>query len=331
MGCKVLKRHRASNGRAAEGIVSIQEIEAQVYEGIRKTISRFRRRPYEFFTEAELHTSLRQDIVAGKSELMTWRDGAMAVSLVHQEYPTNFRYVKEQLVLGYPDSPPPATTIDSKQGDRGNYDLVVLSPDFVDDFLSSKRPPDLSFQDGLEHVINKRVGLAIARKEAAEAARQADPNSHARESVFAIEVKYIHLFNARDSQMLREVVADCEKLRLAHHYSEKYVKAVNLVFCSSESRDRRDHADSVIDKVRELADCGKVKGYKKDEHGKRRVYRVPKGVALVFVESYLDSPTDGKSKATPKPTVHPKSAGGWMAELREAILVPKKKREDEQS
>ncbi len=38
-------------------------IDSVVYEGIRKTISRFRRKPFHYFTEADIHSSLLTPVV----------------------------------------------------------------------------------------------------------------------------------------------------------------------------------------------------------------------------------------------------------------------------
>ena len=45
-----------------------EQIEKRVFEGIRKTINRFQEKPFHFFTEADIHTSLANDIMFGKSE-----------------------------------------------------------------------------------------------------------------------------------------------------------------------------------------------------------------------------------------------------------------------
>ena len=40
----------------------IERIEKQVFNGIRKTINKFREKPFNFFTEADIHSSLINDI-----------------------------------------------------------------------------------------------------------------------------------------------------------------------------------------------------------------------------------------------------------------------------
>ncbi len=52
--------------------------------------------------------------------------------------------------------------------------------------------------------------------------------TYKREVQYAIEVKFIHPFNARNINMLEEVITDNEKLRLATEHSDGFVKAINL-------------------------------------------------------------------------------------------------------
>ena len=302
----------------------IDRIEEQVYEGIRKTVRRFRLRPYEFFTEAELHTSLRQDMVSGCAA-MTHRVGPISVSLVHQEYPTNFLYKKSKLVPktpgvapGYSDDELEKTSVAPKrEGDRGNFDLVVLSPDFVGRFLSGSVPYAKRFREGLKHVINKRVELPSKRLDK-------DPGAFREELLFALEVKYVHLFNAGSMKMLGEVIADCEKLKLALRHSAPsdgesgFIKPVNLVFCSGsrpKSRGPDKPQTKSIGLLKELAEKGEVK-----HPDTGLTYQVPEGVVLVFVESYLDLNIGEKVKTTPKPSIYPDTQTGWIGELREVVL-----------
>ena len=70
------------------------DVEMLVYDGIRKTINRFREKPFFYFTESDIHASLQRDIMEGGSKELVHREDGIAVSLVHLEYPTNFRYKK---------------------------------------------------------------------------------------------------------------------------------------------------------------------------------------------------------------------------------------------
>ena len=185
-----------------------------VFDGIRKTISRFRRKPFHYFTEADIHASLLNDMMTGGSNHLVMRpgDGSISVSLAHQEYPTNFRYSKNALLQGYGDKDVRNTAISSKHGDRGNFDLAVLNPAFVKRQFDaySRASSGANSEHALEalrHIINKDVSAAIAREAVDD------------ELLFLIEVKFIHVFNARNVQMLREIIMDNEKLRLAHYHS----------------------------------------------------------------------------------------------------------------
>ena len=81
-----------------------QEIQDAVFNGIRKTINRFREQPFYYFTESDIHASLSNDIMHGHSDIFVKRNSQDSqgltntpVSLIHHEYPTNFRYQKEKL------------------------------------------------------------------------------------------------------------------------------------------------------------------------------------------------------------------------------------------
>jgi hypothetical protein len=286
-------------------------IDDHVFDGIRKTIRRFRLRPHQFFTEAELHTSLYRDIMEGASGVLLHRTGASVVSLLHQEYPTNFRYSKELTKTVYPEERLPETAVDSGEGGRGNYDLAVLEPSFVEEMLSGTSPVASTFMEGLRHVINKDIRLSIAR-------HGANLESHLHELRFAIEVKYLHVFNVSSSNMLDEVIGDCEKLRLALHHADGNVRAINLVFCSSAAGTRGprgDRQDTVVERLRALASSGvttRING---------ATYQIPDGVSLIFTESYLDASGDAVEKTTPKPLVWPKPGKSeWVDEMRREVL-----------
>ena len=79
----------------------MKTIDEQVFDGIRKTINRFREKPFHYFSEADIHSSLLNDIMKGGSDVLSVRNNNISISLIHQEYPTHFRYKKEQLLEGY--------------------------------------------------------------------------------------------------------------------------------------------------------------------------------------------------------------------------------------
>ncbi|EKD26283.1 MAG: hypothetical protein ACD_79C01283G0004 [uncultured bacterium] len=101
----------------------------QINLGIEKCINslgeKFLKWPYNFFTESDAHSFLYYYIFrSGPKELKlfysTINDDEKTV-LIHREYPTNFRYHKENMSL------------DEETGGRGHYDLVILNPDFIKD------------------------------------------------------------------------------------------------------------------------------------------------------------------------------------------------------
>ena len=101
------------------------DVEMLVYDGIRKTINRFRENPFFYFTESDIHASLHRDIMEGGSKELVHRKDGIAVSLVHLEYPTNFRYEKSKLLEGYGNDIL-ITSIDNeaKYGERDRKSVV---------------------------------------------------------------------------------------------------------------------------------------------------------------------------------------------------------------
>ena len=261
-------------------ITNPKTIEKVVYKGIRKTINRFREQPFLYFTESDLHASLSKDIMEGNSDILVMGNTQAErktiktpVSLVHHEYPTNFRYDKIKLKVGYTEEEVHQTGIEGTHGDRGNFDLAVLNPKFV------KRVFELNKTKGLNailgQILNKDIADAIGRDQT-------------EELIFAIEVKFIHLFNARNIQMLHEVKSDNEKLHLAIHHKH-CTRAINLVFCSSGEKKRRDKIDPVIKNIRDYIEK----------------YTHP-DIINVFVESFIDA---NDKKNTTKPTISANQVG----------------------
>ena len=270
------------------------QIEKRVFEGIRKTINRFQEKPFHFFTEADIHTMLANDIMFGKSEngttkkkvLTTTEDENISISLVHQEYPTHFRYVKKKLLEGYKGDED-ITRIDfkledgKKYGDRGNYDLSILDPLFI-----SKMFEDNSFEKQknkkykllpLKHIINKDI--FFTEKHAPE------------ELLYAIEVKFLNFFNASNSVMLEEVIKDNEKLRLTDFHSVGETRCINLIFCAAEGYDRRvknkKEKESVSSRIEKYIRGNEVELYNKEKS--RKKFKPPSEVLNIFIESYYNS------------------------------------------
>jgi len=270
--------------------IRTKTIELVVFDGIRKTINRFREQPFLYFTESDIHASLSKDIMEGNSDILILGN-TMAertkiktpVSLVHHEYPTNFRFERKLLLNGYNDEDLKQTNLNESHGDRGNYDLSVLNPSFVENLFEPYNGKGLNVI--LEHIINKDKDNAISRNQI-------------EELLFAIEVKFVHLFNARNIQLLHEVKSDNEKLRLAIHHKH-CCKGINLIFCSSQKKQRKDGVDPVIEQIRKY-----VEGYNQSEP-----------IINIFIESFID---DNETKETPKPTFS-KNQSGW-SDLTNVIL-----------
>ena len=131
-----------------------------------------------------------------KLEVKTRDD--IITSCLHKEYPTNFRYDKKTMTnYGL-----------RKEGKRGHFDLVILNPEFIEEF-------------DIKNVINKDV-------------RDVELRSHNQEKfnnelLFAIELKYVINNN---KSFVEEVEKDEKKLSIASKYQS--FEAYNLVFCNHE-------------------------------------------------------------------------------------------------
>lgn len=95
---------------------------SKLEECIQSLAYKFRKHPFNFFTESDAHSFLYYYMFRfGPKELKIpypTQNPTIRTVLIHREYPTLFRYSKKELEL-------------SLNGSRGHYDLVVLDPDFV--------------------------------------------------------------------------------------------------------------------------------------------------------------------------------------------------------
>jgi len=271
----------------------LNDLDFAVFSGLRKTINRFREKPMLFFTESDLHSFIQNDILIDHSK--TFIDIRKNISLVHLEYPTNFRYNKNLLLGGYGLIDHKTNTdIEIKTGDRGNFDVAVLNPDFINKIYDHYK----NDQDRIIHLINKDIKAAIERKNNKNYNPQnSDPgilSNFEKELNYAVEVKFIHHFNARNRNMLDEIIKDNEKLSLAYAHSGRYVKPINLVFCSTDSKERRDNKKSVINQIKDYFLNGNIK---LNKDGSMKTKWIPKGVLNIFIESFYDN--DGKKTIKP--------------------------------
>jgi hypothetical protein len=272
-------------------------IDEKVFDGIRKTINRFREKPFHYFTEADIHSSLLNDMLEGGSGNLTRRpDGNehISVSLVHQEYPTNFRYTKESMLHSVN---PETAGVENQSGDRGNYDLAVINPDFLNNVLENN-----NLYESLRHLINKNNQLAIDRK-------RASLDKFQKELLYAIEVKFIHPFNARNKNMLYEVIRDENKLLLAYETSNGFVRPINLVFCSTAEMKRSDDNNTVVSLIRDYIEKQDVVDYDGNKYTK------PGQVVTIFIESFIDPASASSTKTTVKPILSG-GKGEWVEDLR---------------
>lgn len=239
-----------------------------------------------------------------------WDLRHVSVTLVHQEYPTNFRYKKEDLTRDYSAAYLEQTNLNFRDangntfGDRGNFDVAVLNREFVERMFK-KAEKDKELNIALKHLINKDNALAKARL------KESSQIFH-REVSYAIEVKFLHSFNSGNIQMLHEVIKDDHKLKLAYENSKKHIRPINLVFCSMEPHEGRGGKKAVIDLIKEYIENREVE----DRDGKLIIRKDFEDVATIFVESFVKA---DNSKMTVKPVGwFPKT--GWGEILKNEII-----------
>lgn len=89
---------------------------------VKTLVNRFKGRPYNFFTESDIHSYLYLAFYRDKrfSKQYPTADPSVKTILIHREYPTFFRFRRKRPLA---PAPPPAR--------RGHYDLVVLNPVFL--------------------------------------------------------------------------------------------------------------------------------------------------------------------------------------------------------
>lgn len=227
------------------------KIDKAVFDDIRRTINRFRENPFYYFTESDIHSSLYRDILEGYSNIFypNLKQSSLRVSLLHHEYPTSFRYKKDQLGEWnyFKEDSLKLTDPNGNHGDRGNYDLVVLDPEITN--LDSE-----FVKVTLKDIINKNIKTKSYEKV---------------KPLFFIEVKFLHLFNYNHINMFKEVKRDNEKLALGLHYT-KNAKALNLVFCAADNSSDTSVISQIKSYIRNSKDT------------------VDRNMTTVFVQSYLD-------------------------------------------
>lgn len=283
-------------------------MELLIFDGIKKTINRFRKNPFFYLSKTDIISSLQRDIlkIGAKELYFTEEKNKIYVSLVHLKYPTNFKYEKEKLLEGY-ENVISITSINSPHdhGSRGCFDLAVLNSEFIkslfNGFSTSSEPGIYDLKTIMKNVINKDASFSIQRK-------QTNETSYQKEILYAVEVKFIHQSNSKNIENLEEVIMDNEKLRLAAEHSKWFMKPVNLVFCSVDTNSGSENNNLIVNRIKEYIENGKIEY-------KGKIYEIPKGVANIFIKSSLNQ----VEKPSPKPITWPAKDNAdikdWQKEL----------------
>ena len=269
----------------------INKINKAVFDGIRKTINRFRENPFLYFTEADIHSSLSKDIMNGHSNLFIMGKKNRSkikfpVSLLHHEYPTDFRFISEDLKQSGFKINLKMNKLDYKDeygkghGRRGHFDLIVLNPNFIKTEFSKGLG-----EEAMKQVVNKDY-------------KNANVRNTKEEVLFAIEVKFIHEFNKKNKSMLKEVIKDDKKLNIAYNISGEYIMPINLIFCNTIYE--KGKKASLIDSLKEYLDNN-----------------TSQGVCSVFIETHYK---DKKKIALPI-IFNNKSKEQWAKNLKKTLRV----------
>lgn len=92
---------------------------------------KFRKCPYNFFTESDAHSYLYSSFFRyGIRDIKIpypKKNQEIKTVLIHREYPTSFRYS-----LKGPVETMECYELNDCRGDRGHYDMVVLNPSFIE-------------------------------------------------------------------------------------------------------------------------------------------------------------------------------------------------------
>lgn len=201
--------------------INKSEIQESVWDAIHKTINKFREHPYYFFTESDIHSYFYKSLYSTRFEIE--RDNRR-IYLIHREYPTNFRYFKDDLLNPLKEPYP----LSEKKGDRGSFDIAVLNPDFV---LSAP---------SIEDIVNKNVRLLEERVET-------DLESVKKELLFAIEFKYV-INDSKD--FVDKIKQDNRKLEFSKHWGAE--EAINLVFCNRFLEEYSEIKKAILNAPKEI-------------------------------------------------------------------------------
>lgn len=218
----------------------VEDLKKAVWKAANKTINKFRENPYYFFTESDIHSYFYYALYSSHFEEST--EDINRIYCVHREYPTNFRYKKQDLLndaINRPDD------LDGNVGSRGHYDIAVLNPEFIKKVNSEK------------DIINKDISLVIKRE------KNNKKFNDIKELLFAIEFKYI-INNSK--KFVNEVKMDNKKLLFAKEYGGAE-EVVNLVFCNTKYHyinDLQKEISTASDKILSIFIQSYFDGKKKD-------------------------------------------------------------------
>jgi hypothetical protein len=103
--------------------------------------------------------------------------------------------------------------------------------------------------------------------------------------------------------MLYEIIKDNNKLKYAQKHSRNKIRAVNLIFCSTNDNKLRGNKDSVINIIKEFFDKGEIEI---QENVLQMRAEMPEEILSIFIESHIYNVDDKSIKVTSKPIFNKK-------------------------
>lgn len=248
-----------------------KKIDDAVFNGIRKTINKFREQPFMFFTEEDIWASLSKDMTDRNSDVLIFGNSFaqpkimktnLLFSLVHLAYPMQF--TPESI---YSEKSNLHHCIDNQSYNGSNEicDLAVLNPDYIENFFNSHSEDD-QVSEFLKQVYKRDLDKSQLK--------------HTDEELlFAIDITYIQMVKAKSFDSVGEIQGTNDKLEFAIDQGH-CKRAIQLIFCSNYQE-----ADYILNSSRNIYKYN-ISSFKN------------KRIINLFIESYIDC---NNIKRTSKP------------------------------
>jgi len=198
-----------------------KKINDAVFNGIRKTINKFREQPFMFFTEEDIWASLSKDMTERNSDVLIFGNSFaqpkimktnLVFSLIHLAYPMEFMpgsiYVEKSNMRH-------GLEFQSYNKVNGICDLAVLNPDYIENFFNSH-----SKEDQISEFLKQ-----VYKRDLINSQSQLYPE----ELLFAIDITYIQMLKDESFDSKGEIQVTNDKLEFAINQGH-CKRAIQLIF-----------------------------------------------------------------------------------------------------